>query len=61
MGVKVVVFDINDDKLNFVKEFGVDVIINLINVDFIEEVNCLMNNKGLDVMVIIVVVKIFFN
>ncbi|MDU1460904.1 MAG: alcohol dehydrogenase AdhP [Staphylococcus epidermidis] len=57
MGAKVVAFDINDDKLNFAKELGADAIINSTNVDPIEEVNRLTNNKGLDATVITAVAK----
>ncbi|MEB6235348.1 alcohol dehydrogenase AdhP [Staphylococcus epidermidis] len=61
MGAKVVAFDINDDKLNFAKELGADAIINSTNVDPIEEVNRLTNNKGLDATVITAVAKTPFN
>ena len=61
MGAKVVAFDINDDKLNFAKELGADAIINSTNVDPIEEVNRLTNNKGLDATVITAVAKTSFN
>lgn len=61
MGVKIVVFDINDDKLVFVKELGVDVIINFKDVDLVVEVMKLIDNKGLDVIVVILVVKMLFN
>ena len=61
MGTKVVAFDINDDKLAFAKELGADAIINSSDVDPVEEVNLLTNNKGLDATVITAVAKTPFN
>ncbi|PNZ31870.1 Alcohol dehydrogenase [Staphylococcus petrasii] len=58
---KVVAFDINDDKLNFAKELGADVVINTLNQDAVEEVNKATNNKGLDATVVTSVAKTPFN
>ncbi|GGG90303.1 alcohol dehydrogenase AdhP [Staphylococcus pragensis] len=58
---KVVAFDINDDKLNFAKELGADVVINTQNQDAVEEVNKATDNKGLDATVVTSVAKTPFN
>lgn len=58
---KVVAFDISDDKLNFAKELGADVVVNTKNQDATEIVNQLTNNKGLDATVITAVAKTPFN
>ncbi|BGE83231.1 alcohol dehydrogenase AdhP [Staphylococcus petrasii] len=58
---KVVAFDINDDKLNFAKELGADVVINTLNQDAVEEVNKATDNKGLDATVVTSVAKTPFN
>ncbi len=45
---KVIMIDINQNRLEMAKQFGVDVIINNTDVDPIEEVKKLTNGKGAD-------------
>lgn len=60
-GAKVVAFDISDDKLDFAKEVGADVVVNSLNEDPKERALELTDGKGLDAVVITAVAKQPFN
>lgn len=60
-GAKVVAFDINDEKLEFAKEVGADVVINSMKEDPIVKVKELTDGKGLDATIITSVAKMPFN
>lgn len=60
-GAKVVAFDINDEKLEFAKEVGADVVINSMNEDPVAKVKELTDGKGLDATIITSVAKTPFN
>lgn len=60
-GAKVVAFDINDEKLEFAKEMGADVIVNSLREDPVARAMELTGGKGLDATVITAVAKTPFN
>ncbi|WP_271399736.1 alcohol dehydrogenase AdhP [Staphylococcus nepalensis] len=61
IGAKVIAFDISDEKLNFAKDLGADEIINTNSNDFMDKVNKVTNNKGVDATIITAVAKTPFD
>lgn len=57
---KVIVVDINQDKLNLAKEIGADVVINSANVDAVEEIKKVTGGLGAQSSVVTAVARVAF-